>query len=32
MLLGLEEAQGSGPAKIHCPNVERDSVRALPPA
>ncbi|MDF9752367.1 LacI family DNA-binding transcriptional regulator [Arthrobacter sp. ES3-54] len=32
MLLGLDEAQDSGPAKIHCPTVERNSVRALAPA
>ena len=31
MLLGLEEPPTSGPAKIHCPAVERNSVRALAP-
>lgn len=32
ILLGLDEAHASTPAKIHCPTVERDSVRALAPA
>lgn len=32
MLLGLEEAPAADPTKIHCPTVERNSVRALAPA
>jgi LacI family transcriptional regulator len=32
VLLGLDEAQSSGPGKIYCPTVERNSVRALAPA
>ena len=32
MLLGLDEAHATAPTKIHCPTVERNSVRALAPA
>ncbi|MHA7296346.1 LacI family DNA-binding transcriptional regulator [Pseudarthrobacter sp. MDT1-22] len=32
MLLGLEEGPAADPTKIHCPAVERNSVRALAPA
>lgn len=32
MLLGLDEASGDAASKIHCPAVERDSVKAQAPA